>query len=298
MAKDVTPITLNDEQQSMQALRQYGGYIISAIILALAGYFGWNYYQSHGGHIDKEATNEFAKIQASQQAVATLSEQNTDTSKQQLAEKSAALQKDIASFVSAHPDSAYAWQALMMQAKMQTDVNQTKEAVDTLKQATGLKLNDAGLQAITTIRYAEALIANKQLDEANTVLSIQLPASFDATKNELLGDIAMAKNDKKVATDFYQNAWQALETRNKTQASNEDRALLRLKMEDLGLSPKIPEELQSVVVKPNKSAIAASEVSQTSVPSATAASTAAPTLHSTAKKSPEKSKDEISDSKK
>lgn len=273
MAKDVIPtqktVTLTDEQSSMQSLRRNAGTIISAIALALAGYFGWQFYQNHGGRIDTAATNDFAKIQASQQAIADLSQQNTDANKQQLTEKSAALQKDIASFVAAHPDTGYAWQALMMQAKVQTDNNQTAEAVATLKQATTLKINDAGLQAIATLRYAEALLANKQLDDANAALNVSLPAVYDASKNELLGDIALAKNDKAAASDFYQKAWQAIETRNKNQSSHEDRALLRLKMEDLGLSPKMPDEPVSVVTKPIQSEtppVAASTQAATQVP--------------------------------
>ena len=42
MVKDVQPKLVNDEQQSLGALKQYGGYIVSAIMLVLAGYFGWS----------------------------------------------------------------------------------------------------------------------------------------------------------------------------------------------------------------------------------------------------------------
>ena len=60
MAKNVSPLVKTpkpnlpeqDDQQAMRALKQYGGYIVLAILLALAGYFGWNYWQQHGGRID------------------------------------------------------------------------------------------------------------------------------------------------------------------------------------------------------------------------------------------------------
>ena len=64
MVKDVQPKLVNDEQQSLGALKQYGGYIVSAIMLVLAGYFGWSYWQKHGGNIDTAAANDFAKIQS------------------------------------------------------------------------------------------------------------------------------------------------------------------------------------------------------------------------------------------
>ena len=66
MVKNVQPSTTAEQQSSMQALQQYGGYIVSAILVVLAGYFGWQYWQNHGGRVDQQAADDFAKIQNGQ----------------------------------------------------------------------------------------------------------------------------------------------------------------------------------------------------------------------------------------
>ncbi|MFW2176538.1 MULTISPECIES: YfgM family protein [unclassified Moraxella] len=254
MVKDVTPSSINDEQQSMQALRQYGSYIIMAIVLALGGYFGYSYWQNHGGRIDTSAANDFAKIQADQTNLTALADTNTPEAKQQLATAQATLSKDLDTFISQHGDSVYTWQALMLKAQQQTNSNDLKGAIATLQKANGLKVGDAGLQAIATLRYAQLQLANNQVDDAQKTLQATLPAEFDASKAELLGDIAINKNDKKTATEQYQKAWQAIEARNENSDTKQDRPLLRLKMENLGLSPKQPDLNSGVVAQPTATA--------------------------------------------
>ncbi|ELA08660.1 hypothetical protein MOMA_08881 [Moraxella macacae 0408225] len=264
MVKDVTPKLPNDEQQSMQALRQYGGYIVLAIVLVLGGYFGWNYWQNHGGHIDEATSTEFAKIQASQQAVLDLTPTNeTDAKTDDLTNAQANFAKELDAFITKHTNSVYTWQALMLKAKQQTDTGDIKGVIATLQQAVALNLNDEGLKAIATLRYAQALIGNQQADEAEKALQVVLPPAFDASKNELLGDVAMTKNDKKSAMDFYQKAWQAIENRNENNELKQDRAFLRLKMENLGLTPKQPDLDNGVIASPTTAT--ASQTANTSV---------------------------------
>lgn len=245
MVKDVKPVNtgMTDEQQSMQALKKHGGNIVLVILLALAGYFGWDYWQKNGGRIDTEAANSFAKIQTTQNSIDQLSNQNNLNAEQtkQLETAVTTLQKEVAGFATVHPDTIYTYQALMLQAKQQSDNNDFKSAVETLKKVTAIKLDDAGLETLATLRYAQALVANGQADEAKKILDVPLHEAFIASQQELLGDIAMSKNDKKTAIEHYQKAWQAIEKRNETQTgSPEDRALLRMKMESLGLTPTQP----------------------------------------------------------
>lgn len=250
MVKDVTPSPVNDDPSSMQALKQYGGYIIMAMLLALAGYFGWTYWQNHGGRVDQAAATDFAKLQNDQTTLANLADATTPDAQKQLASAQTTFIKDLDSFVAKHGDSVYTWQALMLKAKQQTDTNDLKGAVATLQRATQLQLKDDGLSALATLRYAQALLANNQADEAKKALQASLPAAFDASKEELLGDIALAKNDKKTATGHYQKAWQVIEARNAANAVKQDRALLRLKMENLGLTPKQPDLSGGMIGQP------------------------------------------------
>ncbi|MCK6052973.1 YfgM family protein [Moraxella osloensis] len=252
MVKDVQPKLVNDEQQSLGALKQYGGYIVSAIILVLAGYFGWTYWQKQGGNIDTAAANDFAKIQSDQNNIETLTTQAaTDTKAQaQLATAQANLAKNLGEFVAKHDNSVYTWQALMLQAKQQTDQNDLKAAAATLQKASQLTLKDEGLKAIAILRQAQVLLSDNQADAAQKRLQSPLPAAFEASKLEILGDIANQQGDKKAAINHYQKAWQLIEQRNQNNPNPQDRALLRIKMESLGLSVKQPDLTGGVLAKP------------------------------------------------
>ena len=252
MVKDVQPKLVNDEQQSLSALKQYGGYIVSAIMLVLAGYFGWTYWQKHGGNIDTAAANDFAKIQSDQNNIETLTTQAaSDTKAQaQLATAQTNLSKDLGEFVAKHDNSVYTWQALMLQAKQQTDQNDLKAAAATLQKASQLTLKDEGLKAIAILRQAQVLLSDNQADAAQKRLQSPLPAAFEASKLEILGDIANQQGDKKAAINHYQKAWQLIEQRNQNNPNPQDRALLRIKMESLGLSVKQPDLTGSVLAKP------------------------------------------------
>ena len=252
MVKDVQPKLVNDEQQSLGALKQYGGYILSAIILVLAGYFGWTYWQKHGGNIDTAAANDFAKIQSDQNNIETLTTQAaSDTKAQaQLTTAQTNLDKDLDEFVAKHDNSVYTWQALMLQAKQQTDKNDLKAAAATLQKASQLTLKDDGLKAIAILRQAQVLLSDNQADAAQKRLQSPLPAAFEASKLEILGDIANQQGDKKAAINHYQKAWQLIEQRNQNNPNPQDRALLRIKMESLGLSVKQPDLTGGVLAKP------------------------------------------------
>ena len=254
MVKDVQPKLVNDEQQSLGALKQYGGYIVSAIMLVLAGYFGWTYWQKHGGNIDTAAANDFAKIQSDQNNIETLTTQAaTDTKAQaQLATAQTNLSKDLGEFVAKHDNSVYTWQALMLQAKQQTDKNDLKAAAATLQKASQLTLKDDGLKAIAILRQAQVLLSDNQADAAQKRLQSPLPAAFEASKLEILGDIANQRGDKKAAATHYQKAWQLIEQRNQNNPNPQDRALLRIKMESLGLSVKQPDLTGGVLAKPTQ----------------------------------------------
>ena len=270
MVKDVQPKLVNDEQQSLGALKQYGGYIVSAIMLVLAGYFGWSYWQKHGGNIDTAAANDFAKIQSDQNNIETLTTQAaTDTKAQaQLTTAQTNLDKDLSEFVAKHDNSVYTWQALMLQAKQQTDKNDLKAAAATLQKASQLTLKDDGLKAIAILRQAQVLLSDNQVDAAQKRLQSPLPAAFEASKLEILGDIANQQGDKKAAATHYQKAWQLIEQRNQNNPNPQDRALLRIKMESLGLSVKQPDLTGGVLAKPTQ----APTQSENTAPVAVAAS--------------------------
>ena len=238
----LTPNSPNADN-SMQALKQYGSYIITAILVALAGYFGWTYWQNNHARVDTVAADHYADIQRLNEEV-SLAAQNPDLeadAKKALADSRAQLNKDIDALVSTHGGSVYAWQALMIKARGQADSDDFKGATDSLKKALAIDLGDAGLNAITRLRYAKTLLAAGNIDEALAEASKEMPSSFAPSQQELLGDIQVAKNNKDAAIKAYNNAWELLRTRNET------RAVLALKMESLGIVPEPISEQASLI---------------------------------------------------
>lgn len=238
----LTPNSPNADN-SMQALKQYGSYIVTATLLALAAYFGWTYWQNNHARVDTVAADHYADIQRLNEEV-SLASQNPDLeadAQDALTQSRTQLNKDIDALVSKHGDSIYAWQALMIKARQQVDNDEFTEAGETLKKALTIDLGDAGLEAITRLRYAATLLAAGDADSALTEASKDMPSSFEPSQQELLGDIYLAQDNKDSAIKSYNNAWELLRSRQET------RAVLALKMESLGIVPEPIDEQTSLI---------------------------------------------------
>lgn len=223
----------NGDPQSMEKLKQAAGYIIGAILLALAGYFGWTYFQNSGMKEDTVAADKYAAIEKTNDELMGQPEGNADVSKK--------LNADIDKLVAEHGNTVYAWQALMIKSRNAVDANDMKTATEALKKALEIDLKDPGLHSITQLRYATVLLADGNVDEALTQASKDVPVAFEASQQELLGDIYSAKKDKEKALRAYQNAWSLLSKR------HEERPFLRLKLENLGINPEPIEPTEQIV---------------------------------------------------
>ena len=110
------------------------------------------------------------------------------------------------------------------------------------------------------------LLSDNQADAAQKRLQSSLPAAFEASKLEILGDVANQQGDKKAAATHYQKAWQLIEQRNQNNPNPQDRALLRIKMESLGLSVKQPDLTGGVLAKPTQAENTAPAAATASAP--------------------------------
>ncbi|MCG3859922.1 tetratricopeptide repeat protein [Psychrobacter sp. Ps2] len=242
----LTPNSPNADN-SMQALKQYGSYIVTAILLALAAYFGWTYWQNNHARVDTVAADQYADIQQLNEEV-KLASQNPDLeaeAQEALTQSRSQLDKDIDTLVSTHGESVYAWQALMIKARQQVDNDDFAAATETFKKALAIDLGDAGLAAITRLRYAKTLLAAGDTDAALSEANNDMPSSFEASQQELLGDIYLAQDNKDSAIKSYSNAWELLRSRQET------RAVLALKMESLGITAEPIAEQTSLVQEPS-----------------------------------------------
>jgi len=242
----LTPNSPNADN-SMQALKQYGSYIVTAILLALAAYFGWTYWQNNHARVDTVAADQYADIQQLNEEI-NLASQNPDLeaeAQEALTQSRSQLDKDIDTLVSTHGESVYAWQALMIKARQQVDNDDFAAATETFKKALAIDLGDAGLEAITRLRYAKTLLAAGDTDAALSEANNDMPSSFEASQQELLGDIYLAQDNKDSAIKSYSNAWELLRSRQET------RAVLALKMESLGITAEPIAEQTSLIQEPS-----------------------------------------------
>lgn len=242
----LTPNSPNADN-SMQALKQYGSYIVTAILLALAAYFGWTYWQNNHARVDTVAADQYADIQQLNEEV-KLASQNPDLeaeAQEALTQSRSQLDKDIDTLVSTHGESVYAWQALMIKARQQVDNDDFAAATETFKKALAIDLGDAGLEAITRLRYAKTLLAAGDTDAALSEANNDMPSSFEASQQELLGDIYLAQDNKDSAIKSYSNAWELLRSRQET------RAVLALKMESLGITAEPIAEQTTLIQEPS-----------------------------------------------
>jgi len=242
----LTPNSPNADN-SMQALKQYGSYIVTAILLALAAYFGWTYWQDNHARVDTVAADQYADIQQLNEEV-NLASQNPDLeaeAQEALTQSRSQLDKDIDTLVNTHGESVYAWQALMIKARQQVDNDDFAAATETFKKALAIDLGDAGLEAITRLRYAKTLLGAGDTDAALSEANNDMPSSFEASQQELLGDIYLAQDNKDSAIKSYSNAWELLRSRQET------RAVLALKMESLGITAEPIAEQTSLIQEPS-----------------------------------------------
>jgi predicted negative regulator of RcsB-dependent stress response len=255
---------------SMLALKKHGGNIVTVILLALAGYFGWTYWQNNHARVDTVAADQYADIQLLNEQV-SLAAQNPDLeadAQSALVDSRALLDNNIDALVAAHGDSIYAWQALMIKSRMQVDNDDFIGAATSLKSALDINLEDAGLQAINRLRYAQVLLASGDTDGALAQAKIDMPSAFEGSQQELLGDIYQSQSNIEAAVGAYNNAWELLSAR------QESRAVLALKMESLGIYPEpieAPASLIQAAAIPNLTVVETNNASgNESVPSSDA----------------------------
>jgi predicted negative regulator of RcsB-dependent stress response len=220
---------LSDEEQIERLkkwIKSYGGSVLTGVLLALIAYFGWQYWQNRQALINIETMSQYQNIlEDSAKATADKSAQSRFISNTQ-------------SFVHAHPDSVFALNALLMQAKVTADQGEWVGAEKALTQAVGLKVKDQGLMAIAWLRLTRVQAAQNKLDVALVTLKNVNDPAFAASTDELRGDILVQKNDVAGAKAAYASAWSSLVKR------QQSRQLLKVKMNALGLEP-------AAIVTPN-----------------------------------------------
>ena len=229
---------LSDEEQIdrlKRLIRQYGSSALTGILLALIAYFGWTYWQK------RELANQ-ALLSGKYQEVVDASK-NAQADSTDVGARTRFL-ASASTLVKDNPDSAYAYQTLLLEARLAADRQDFTAAEKALTFASQIMLDDQGLQQMALTRLARVQLQLGKNDAAlATVKKVTLP-SFIPSAAELQGDIELLKNDQTAAKKSYQAAWDALAKR------QQPRQLLKVKMEALGMTVadvKVPNPIRDEV---------------------------------------------------
>ena len=203
-----------EEQEQLTTLKawwnKYGNlvtWLVAAVLIAYAGWTGWNYYQR----------SQSAKAAALYEEIVNAAEQK-DLSK--IARASADMKERFSG-------TAYAQMATLVAAKQAFDAGDLKTAKAELQWTADQGKGD-DFRSIARLRLAGILLDEKAYDEGLKVLSASFPEEFSALVADRRGDLLFAAGKLDEARAAYQTAL------DKTEIKNPARQLIQLKLDALG----------------------------------------------------------------
>ena len=203
---------IRDDEEQVQAIKQWwdenGTYVIGAVGLAIAGTFGWDFYQS------QQADAALARSDAYQQVLTAANSQDPA----QLLESAGLVQQQ-------HADTEYAKLATLFAAKALVETGDLAGAATQLEGLTNTISATDPVGAEARLRLAAVYMGLGEHDQALAQLGDGFADAYQARALELRGDVLMAKGDRVEAKASYERAAQS--------ASAGSLPLLRIKLDDL-----------------------------------------------------------------
>lgn len=230
----MTAMTDDEQKEQLKSFgKRYGSPIVTGVLLALAGFFGWQWYQKNNDVTSSNLTVQYQNL-LNQSALAA----NDEASYKKVS-------TDANKLVAEHPDSVQAIQSQLLLAKLAFDKKDYVTASKILTQAKTSKIKDEGLSAIVSLHLAYSQTAQNQLDAALKTLDDIKVEAFIPSVSEAKGDIFVAQNKTEDAKKSYQQAWDILVKR------EQPRELLQIKLANLGVLVEDP-KIESPVLTPTQ----------------------------------------------
>lgn len=210
------------EEEQIETLKRWwaenGKGIVTGVVLALAGYFGYQWWQTSERDEAEAASNLYQSF-----VEAVSANEGQPDNKQLTTAKSVARQlKDE------FGQRIYASQAALRLAAIATADNDLEAAAKQLQWVLD-NASEPSMQLLAKRRLAAVKAARGEPDEALALLEGDIPPAFAALYAETRGDILLQKGDETAAHGAYQ---QALAQLLPEQQANSAR-LLRMKAESL-----------------------------------------------------------------
>jgi len=204
-----------EEQEQLAALKAWwqenGNLVMTAIslvLIVLAAWQGWNYYQRNQA---VQASGLYDAVQKAARA----------GDLKQVRESAGAVLEN-------YPRTAYAAMAALVSAKAHFQGGDLKTARAQLAWVAE-NAKDEGLQDIARLRLASVMLDEKAYDDALKVLEAKHGAAFDALFLAARGDVLVAQEKKEEARSAYQAALEKADARDAGL-----RASIQLRLDALG----------------------------------------------------------------
>ena len=210
------------EEEQVEALKRWwkenGTSLLIGVLLAVGGYFGWQFWQ--------------AQQQQSREAASALFNDMMETGiadpGQTLTEQDIAKVTSIADeLMTSYSKTLYANDAAMLLAKIAVDNNDLNTAEQHLRWILDNSPSD-NVKALATLRLAVVLYSEDKLDEALELVSTAPDDSFSSRYAEVRGDILLAQGNTADARTAYQTA-----VDNLLQSQSSRRDIIQMKITDI-----------------------------------------------------------------
>jgi predicted negative regulator of RcsB-dependent stress response len=202
------------EQEQVDALKNWWGvngkWVIGAVVIALLGFSGMQFWKNHQAEQAGEAAKLFAEVM----------KQTTSNDPKRVNDAAAALVDKFGS-------SAYAPRAQLLAVQANLQVKDTTRAKTQLQWIVEHAAEPA-LQDTARLKMASLLLDEKKFDEALTQLNATHPEAFTGLYSDLKGDVLAAQGKTAEARDAYKLAL------DKIDAKSMYRNLVQLKLDGLG----------------------------------------------------------------
>lgn len=202
------------EQEQIEALKAWwkdnGNLILGtilAVVIAMGGWRGWQYYQHQQA---TEAATLYAAFAM------------------QLESNDAKRVNDAATAVmDKYTGTAYAAHAALLSAQVNEQINDMARAKTQLLWVIDHSSED-GLKDVARLRLASVLLDEAKYDDALKLLEAKHPAAFDGLYADLKGDVLNAQGKAEEARAAYQQAY------DKTDEKSAYRSLIQMKLDASG----------------------------------------------------------------
>lgn len=209
-----------EEQEQLDQLKhfwkQYGNLITCILIVGMAGYASWNFYNYWQRKQSAQAAALYDEVARAAGA--------GDTTK---------LERAFGDMKDKFSGTAFADQAGLVTGKVMFEKGNADAAKAALTWVSE-KASDDGYKAIARLRLAAVLIQAKAYDDAAKVLAETVPAPYVALVNDRKGDLLAAQGKTDEAIAAYKKSYEGL------QDTDDYRRLVEVKLNALGVDPRVP----------------------------------------------------------